>query len=393
MDMTKVLFCDRNDKYYQANISDFIQLVKRLTNWDLYFIDDLSHYSDKPNEWLDDVRSKISDADILVSFNGMNFLKSAGHFKDEFQKQLIKKIQSGTPIFARLWEYPYESIEDLMVPVCNVIGATPLYYRVYSKTNRPENDPNPYCTLFDKAKDALRDPDLFKGVNSVYADSATLINYDPVLFPMIDADPSSYRLVDPGDLFFKGSLGMKNTIAVRGDRFDSVQILYTGDMFINPFTDMMGRMHYGLQKNIKFAENIISYLDAAISKPMLYEAKCYELFNQLERRLGLLIEKQLSTEQILTWIKEHSEQVKLIRSNLGQLNFIELTNIICSHWKMFDSQILMDKEAFRHKCNGINKKERRYLAHPIKALRDGYNFSENSTLLIKQVLEALRINS
>jgi hypothetical protein len=394
--MTKVLFCDIDCEYYQEDLSNFIELTNSLTDWEFYHIDDFQYYLERADEWLDDLRNKIEMADILISFRGMDFLTICGTYKDEFQKQLIKKIQNGTPIFSRLWEHRrntiLESDEHVMQPIYNVVGASALYYRVYSRTNRPENDPNPYCTLFEKAKDALRDPDLFKGVNSVYGDSAALINYEPELFPMIDADPSGYQLVDDGDSFFTGSLGMKHTIAVRGDRFDSAQILYTGDMFENARTDVAGRVHYGIEKNVKFAANIIKYLDSAISKPVIHVTKCFELFNQLERRLGLLIENQLSTEQVIAWINENSEHVKFERTNLGQLNFIELTNIICSHWKIFDSKIDIDKEAFRHKCNGINKKERRYLAHPIKAVTDGYNFSENSTLLIIQVLGALPKN-
>jgi hypothetical protein len=378
---------------YQESVSKFIQLAEQITDWKFSYIEELQKFPDNPEEWLDDVRNKIDSCEIIISFNGMSFLMVTGTYRAEFQERLIKKIRSGTPVFSKLLEYRINSNsdfdEDLMKPICKTLGASALFYRVYSNTNRPQNDPNPYCTIFEKAKDELRDPELFKKVNSVYGDAAALINYEPELYPLIDAAPSDFQFVDQGDLFFNGSLGMKNTIAVRGDLFDSIQILYTGRMFENAYDDVMGRVHFGIEKNLKFAENIIKCLDAAVSKSVIYETKCYEMFSQLERRLGLLIESKLSSADVVVWIDEHSRENEYKRTNLGQLNFIELSKIICSHWTTFDSHIALDKEPFRLKCNAINKRERRYLAHPIKAETDGYDFSENSNQLISEVLKAL----
>ena len=192
-----------------------------------------------------------------------------------------------------------------------------------------------------------------------------------------------------GDLLFNGSLGMKNTIAVRADLFDSLQIFYTGRMFENPYTDIVGREHFGITKNKKLAENIIKCLDDAVDKPAPHINTCFELFNQLERRLGLLIEHKLTTEHIKTWLEQNAADEKYIRINLGQVNFAELVQLICSHWQSFAENIQLEKEEFRVKCLTINKRERRYLAHPIKAEAEGYEFSESSTKLIRQVLEAL----
>jgi hypothetical protein len=381
----------------QESVSKFVQLAMQLTNWQFDYIEEIQNFPGNPEGWLDDVRAKLDSCEIIISFRGMDFLKVAGTYSAEFQERIINKIRAGTPILTRLLEHRtnpnIEFDEDLMNPICKTLGASALYYRVYSNINRPEDDPNPYCTLFQKAKDELRDPELFKKVNSVYSDAAALINYEPELYPLIDADPSEFEFVDQGDMFFNGSLGFKNTIAVRGDRFDSIQILYTGRMFENAYDDVMGRTHFGIEKNLKFAENIIKCLDSAISKPEHYETKCYELFSQLERRLGLLIESKLSSAKVEEWIDEHATKSEYKRTNLGQLNFMELSNIICSHWTTFDGHIVVDKEQFRFKCKAINRRERRYLAHPIKAERDGYIFSENSSQKINEVLKALPLNN
>jgi hypothetical protein len=383
--MTRVLFCDMNHEHYQEVLSEFTQLVKQLTDWQLDFIDEIDGDA---NNWLNDVRNKIDASDILISFNGMSFLRVLGSFCDEFQTRIISKIQSGTPLFCKVIESRQTEV-NLMDPICKVIGASALYYRVYSDINRPENDPNPYCVTFDKAKSTLRDPELFKKVNSVYGDSSTLINYKAHLYPLIDVESSEYIFVDEGDLFFHGSLGMKNTIAVRGELFDSIQFLYTGRLFENPYTDIMGRLHYGITKNMRLAENVIKCLDSAIGKPVAHETMCYELFSQLERRLGLIIESKLTVKQISEWIDDNCKEASYLRSNLGQLNFSDLVKIICSHWNIFDSSVQLDKEVFRAKCNGINKKERRYLAHPIKAENEGYEFSQDSYRLIDDVLKSI----
>lgn len=386
--MTQVLLCDINYEHYKEDISDFIKLANQLTDWEFRYINKLHN---DPNEWLNDIREKIDSCDILISFNGMDFLQTAGSYCEDFQTRLISKIKDGTPIFCKLLEYSREK-KNLMQPICKVLGASALYYRVYSDINRPDNDPNPYCVTFDKAKSTLRDPEIFKGVDSVYGNSSVLINYEPNLYPLIDVETSEYKFVDEGDLLFHGSIGMKNTIVVRGDFFESSQFLYTGDLFENPRTDIKGRMHYGIRKNTRFAENIIKCLDSSISKFEAHETKCYELFSQLERQLGILIELHLSIEQINTWIEDNCQDSKFKRTNLGQLNFLELVKIICSHWKDFNNHIFLDKEQFRVKCNRFNKKERRYLAHPIKAESEGYEFNDHANQLIKEVLEAISLN-
>ena len=387
--MTKALLCDVNHEYYQEELSDFICLAKQITDWEFTYIDELqSHHIKDPNEWLNDVREKIDSSDILISFNGMSLLKLTGSFCDEFQTRLISKIKDGTPLLCKLLEHRKEEV-NLMKPICKVLGASALYYRVYSDINRPDNDPNPYCITFDKAKSTLRDPEIFKGVSSVYGNASSLINYEPNLYPLIDIESSEYKFVDEGDMFFHGAIGMKNTIVVRGDLFDSCQLLYSGHLFENPRTDFEGRMHYGISKNIRFAENVIKCLDSAISKSEAHETKCYELFSQLERQLGILIDTHLSEIQINQWIDDNCQDSNYKRANLGQLNFLDLVKIISSHWRYFDSYLLLEKEEFKAKCNGINKKERRYLAHPIKAENDGYEYSEHSYRIIKDVLNAL----
>ena len=387
--MTKALLCDINREYYQNHLSDFISLAKELTDWEFEYIDKLqSHHIKDPNEWLNDIRDKIDSSDILISFNGMDFLKMAGSFRDEFHTRLISKIKEGTPLLCKLLEHRKEEV-NLMQPICKVLGASALYYRVYSDINRPENDPNPYCITFDKAKSTLRDPQLFKGVKRVYGNRSSLVNYEPDLYPLIDIESTEYKFVDEGDLFFHGSLGMRNTIAVRGELYDSIQVLYTGDLFENSRTDMMGRLHHGINENKQFAKNIIQCIDDAIDKPEAHEATCYELFSQLERQLGILIDAHLNEEQINQWIDGNCQDSHYKRTNLGQLNFLELVKIISSHWRYFDSYLLLEKEEFKAKCNGINKKERRYLAHPIKAENDGYKYSEQSYRLIKDVLKAI----
>jgi hypothetical protein len=341
-----------------------------------------------PQEWLGCIKHQIESSDILISFSGMNFLQNMGDLEEEFQELIIRKVKSGTPVFCRLLEQRDEE-PKFMEAITKALGASPLYYRVYSKINRPDNDPNPYCATFSKANSTLRDPELFRGVNSVYSDASVLINYTPELYPLIDIDPMEYDFIDQGDLYFHGELGMRNTIAVRGDLFNSVQILYSGELFFNSRKDLFGRLHHGINENIRFAENIIKCLSSAVKKSEDHEVKCYELFSSLERRLGILIKSKLKESQINIWIDDNSHQAKFTRSNLGQLNFLELVKIICSHWESFSQSILLDKEEFRLKCKGINKRERRFLAHPIKAENEGYEYSEYSYCIIKEVNEAL----
>lgn len=389
--MTKVLLCDMNSERYEKDTSIFIDIAKKLVDWDFLFIHNINYYLDRPDIWLEDIRIKIAECEIIVSFNGMDFLKRIGNFRPEFQSLILDKIRGGTPILSKLIEHSrYNHFsEDVMQPICKQLGASALYYRVYSDVYTLEKDPNPYSTIYQKANDALRDPQLFSGVSEVYSDSAAIINYEPDYFPLIEINPQNYKLVDEGDLFFSGSLGMKNTIAVRADLFDSLQIFYTGRMFENPYTDSIGREYFGITKNKRLAENIIKCLDNSVDKPAHHINTCYELFNKLERGLGMLIEQKLTSQQIKTWLEQNAVENKYTKLNLGQVNFVELVKLICSHWQSFAKDIQLEKEELRFKCLKINKKERRYLAHPIKAEAEGYVFSESSTILIKQVLRAL----
>ena len=99
--------------------------------------------------------------------------------------------------------------------------------------------------------------------------------------------------VDEGDLLTVGNMGKKNDVAAHLAR-DKQCLLVVSGSHLRDRTATFGGLAPGFEDNRKFAENVIDELTARVRRPVNYSLSAYQIFCELEARLGEMIEQVLT---------------------------------------------------------------------------------------------------
>jgi hypothetical protein len=382
----------------------FLRLAAERGGWDVARSQTLEP-SINARQWVSDLEKGLQDANIIVGLGNFGALRSSGDQLKALLTIIRQKIKSGCPALLQTCEpvsfSPFAQSDRHIRNFFDSLGVHITANRVASSIREFELDPSLMYCILRKADDSLLDPILFDGVNEVAASSLRLIDYDFELFPVIEASRLHF-FVTEGDEPTHGNLGRKNAVAVRTSGNRECLIVLAG-FFLNDSVEIDGRrVSPGFEDNEVFANNLIDLLTfQARSKSDHIIA--YELFRELELRLGRMIQDTLT---VGTVNGDFSDLIpEQIRSKLvapdGKLDYsratyIHLVAILKALWPKFERHF--SDPAGRHLTRDevikplfeINGAQRVYLAHPHKAEQHNIKFGLQDVAAIRQALDLVR---
>lgn len=355
--------------------------------------------------WLSDLRRGIEQADIVVGLGNFFALIQAETELDELLMAFRRKISSGCPTLlsgcANLWSNAFPAGEQKIRALFDTFGIHLTSTKVASRIQEFVSHSSNLCCGFRKEDDALFDPGLFEGVESVWAYGSRLIQYEPEVFPLIEASGLHF-FVDEGDLRTIGNLGRRNAVAVKRVRNGQYLMVLAGGFFRDR-ADTFGGVMPGLEDNKHFAEMVISELTAHVSKPIDFGARSYVLFRELEARLGELVQKVLTRAsydgQFMGLLP--AEVQNKLRGDAGvpdysRAMYVDLVNIVHKLWPQFESIFAdsagepLTRNAVTRPLSSLNK-QRNYLAHPHKAKQHGREENSSDVEALSRALEMIRL--
>jgi hypothetical protein len=228
-----------------------------------------------------------------------------------------------------------------------------------------------------------------------------LIDYDPELFPIIEASPLHF-FVDPGDLRTSGNLGQRNAIAVRRSRNKECLIIFAG-AFLNDRSRTLGGMIPGIEDNLALAENLIDLLSSKARNKSDHISTAYELLRELEATLGKFIRNVLASCSVdgnFSELIPENIRVKLMTKDgvmdYSLATYIQLVGILKDQWSQFERHFAaaagrsVKREEVTKPLFEINTGQRIYLAHPHKAIERNIKFGPQDVAAIRDALFLIR---
>jgi hypothetical protein len=357
--------------------------------------------------WLARLRSELEEADMIVGLGNFLALMQSGSELSSVLALLSRKIESGCPALfdgcSSLLNGAFPEVEHQIRGLFDSYGIHITRTKVASTVRDYEAHSSSMCCAFYKDDDTLLDPRLFDNVDRIVGSSSRLIQYDSDVFPAVEASGVHF-FVDEGDLLTVGNMGKKNAVAAHLARGKKCLLVLSGS-YLRDRTATFGGLAPGCEDNRKFAENVIDELTARVRRPVNYSLSAYEIFCELEARLGEMI------EQVLTRLSGGSALCDLlpnevrgrIRTDSGMLDYgkamyRDLVLVLDHRWPDFQSYFvanaggLPSRGAITALLLEINEL-RKYLAHPIKAKQDGRTIATGDVEKLKSALELVRLAS
>jgi hypothetical protein len=397
----------RNSAPSSGEMPKFMQIAAAHAGWSVERATAFSSGMSGP-QWLGSLRDKLERADIIVSLGNYLALLQSNHELPCMLDIIRRKIDAGSPILldgcAGLWGGAFADLNSQIIKLLNYYGIRLTPKTVASRIHEFSPHSSSSCCVFHKTDDCLLDPDLFDDVDTVAASGNRLLQYEPDVYPLIESN-NLHFFVDEGDWETRGNLGKKNAIAVRRLRNNENVFVLTGSFFDDP-TKTMGGILPSIQDNRGFATNLIEKLDTLTRRSFASSASAYELFRELEARIGELIESVLSrvsSDGSFVTLLPPKIQEKL-RPKPDQIDFslatfVQLVTIIKDLWPRF-ARFFIDKtgqplgrELVTTPLFNINTHQRRYFAHPHKAKQQGLTLTAEDVAELKSMLEILRLAS
>jgi hypothetical protein len=153
--------------------------------------------------------------------------------------------------------------------------------------------------------------------------------------------------------------------------------VFAGDI-AKDMRETVGGLLHGFSENERMVCRIIDHLARSIDTEEKRSLIAYEKFSRLERKLGDLISDVLTRHLGKNEIHEAFPQEVL--QNLtkdgsydySQAHYNDLLRILWHNWDAFSPLFAISRTQIKRTLERINYGLRRYLAHPHKASRHGY---------------------
>jgi hypothetical protein len=398
---------DPADSWDQSPIPRFFCLALERAGWDTARAENFEAGMDGAR-WFSSLREGITGSDILVCLGNFHALLQSGTRISEFLTMIRDKIDSGCPA---VFQVPDSLGYGSFVSDCgkrkilnffDSYGVHLTTKRVTSRIHEFSSHGSPSCCIFRRADDSLLDPDLFQNVESVTGSGSHLLQYEPEIFPMVEASGLHFFVDVTTDFSIAGNLGQRNAVAVRRNH-ESQNLLVISGFFLNDRVETSGGVLPGFEDNVRFAESVIDFLTLKAQRKTQYVMTAYELFRELERRLGILIEsvlrRRISEEYFFNSIPASIREK--MRTQNGRFDYslatyAHLVQIIKAQWEEFEPffAVFPSQQSKHSSAIGllfkINMGQRVYLAHPHKASQQNVEFGPSDVALIKQALDLVR---
>jgi hypothetical protein len=238
-------------------------------------------------------------------------------------------------------------------------------------------------------------PEILGGVDKILLNSANELQYFENVFPVVQIGPS-HNLVDLGDLFVDRQLGSRPSVAVERRTETEFALVFAGDIAKDTRQTIGGLLH-GFAENEKAVTKVIDHLARSIDNEERRSLIAYEKFSRLERRLGRLIfdvlTKHLGNENIINAFPERVlENIKTDDGHDYSLaNYSDLLSIVWHNWDTFSPLFAISRKQLKKPLERINFGLRRYLAHPHKADRHGYQFRPEEVAAVETGLALIGV--
>lgn len=389
-----------------VQVPGFMQMAITRAGWEFSRPPVLDQGTDGP-KWVSDLRKGIEEADLLVGLGNFLAFVQSGADLEKLLMLIRQKIDSGCPALfdgcANLLSNSFPVVEKQILALIESYGIHITTTKVASRLPEFRLHSSDLCCGFHKEDDSLLDPRLFQDMESAWAYGNRLIQYEPDIFPLIEASGLHF-FVDKGDLLTVGNLGRKNAVAVSQVRNKRCLIVLSGNFF-HDRAETLGGTTPGVEDNKAFAENVIAELTSHVVRPIDFAVSSYALLRELEARLGDLIEKVLTgatTDGNFISLLPVEIQNKL-RSETGipdysRAMYVDLVNIVHKVWPQFEPFFVdqagkpMARKSVTKPLSSLNT-QRIYLAHPHKAKQHGRAENAEDVESLSRALEMVRLAS
>jgi hypothetical protein len=355
--------------------------------------------------WLADFEKCFADAQVIISLGDFTALLQWGDRLDQALALLRKKIDEGAPLVlsgacSLAATYPPETFGADQSQIRDLIGSYGIHITpitVASHIREMQTIASQMCCVFRSEDDALIDPQLFDGVDMLVAVGNHLIAYEPGVFPIVEACRAIHFFVDEGDMIHRGNLGQRNAVAVIQRLNGRGLIIAVTGRVLGDREQVIAGIVPGWDDNKTFGNNLIRFLTDYVRDRSPYApVKLYELFSELETRLGRLIQSVLVSHSV------YSDFSGLIPENVrnklqtpsgfdyGRATYIDLVVILRHQLIKFAHLFSLAGDDVLKLLFEINSGQRVHLAHPHKAAQLGVTFSADDAEALRRALELVR---
>lgn len=395
--MPRVLLLDA--AYPESVTPGFLRHAIERAGWDVDRPPVLRLGTNVPR-WVADFEKCFAEAQILVSLGNFEALMQWGDRFDHALALLRKEIDDGTPLVfsgACSLAGDYRPEKGQIRDTLGLYGIHITPIKVASRIQEVHTIASDLCCVFHSEDDDLIDPQLFDGVDKLVSAGNKLIAYEPGVFPIVEACRAVHFFVDQGDLIHQGNLGQRNAVAVVQRRNGRCLIIAITGRVLSDREQVMAGIVPGWEDNQRFAKNLISFVaDYVRDRSPYAPTKLYELFSELETRLGQLIQSVLVSYSLNN---DFSSLIpEGVRNKLqgpsgfdyGRATYIDLVVILRDQFAKFAHLFgLSGKDVLKFLFE-INLGQRVHLAHPHKAAQLGVRFTADDSEALRRALELVR---
>lgn len=385
------------DPIYEANhLTAFTNKARELYGWTFVRLSFSDSQAD-PIGYSKQVVTAVESADVILCFGDyfwFNFCQSI----PEFSKLIEQKLSSGTPFFLEFVRaaegLKSRQLHGSVGQFLRRLGVIPTQNRIFSVLDAHLDHESGGSCWFRSEDGCLMNPEILGGVDKILLNSANELQHSENVFPVVQVGPS-HNLVDQGDLFVDRQLGSRPSVAVERRTETEFALVFAGDIAKDTRQTFGGLVH-GFAENEKVVTKVIDHLARSMDTEEKRSLIAYEKFSRLERRLGELISraltKRLGNENIVNAFPE--QVLDNIRTDDGHdyslANYSDLLNIVWYNWDTFSPLFAISRTQSKKTLERINYGLRRYLAHPHKANRHGYQFHLDEVAAVESGLALIR---
>lgn len=384
--------------YGEDRTTEFARLCSEQFGWQIRRMPPLDQTTDIA-AWLQRLNECVDTSDIYICLGNFYILRMAGADRlGDLVDRMLTRIRGGVPILAEVRPEDVEGASNLggdQIPrLIRSFEMRPTALKLASSAHEYEGHSSTINCWFRKTDDCLRDPVLFRGIDRVAIAAPFLLNYDGDAVPIIDAGPDHY-FVNRGDLIDLPPPGVRPAVAAVRRTDNELQLVISGSALRDP-TETLGGVLPNIHDNAVFAERVVQMLHEHGARKSRLRGDAYELFFQIERALGSVVQKVLAPELSQDWLKRAPDWVRKELENgrgaeWGRATFKHLAAIIYDDWLSFARAFAgTSRDDFRALFYGINAEERRYLAHPHRSHVEGTEFGPEALERLRKALSIAR---
>jgi hypothetical protein len=302
----------------------------------------------------DNGKEAYKKADWLVRNSGALIIREEVSFlNDEIFRQIVlERLKQGLKVLVIAPPKPSAQVPDYSLePFINYFGIERTDIGVFSDTPFEKTDKiSPRLFEVNRAEHpyAFRDMQLFADVDRVIIDSANILKLHGAAQSLLVAPTEKTAVVDISkDLFVDWSSPDLPVLAGNYHlESGGALIVLFGSLLHDPYTGYRGHNFDGIDNNLQFARNLITYLTGRGKSTRDYELEAYGLLRRIERNLVDVVRYGLSDKEKQWW--EYCVPDKIKDKCKGRckregeklppeayLELIDLIKLIQTNWDSF----------------------------------------------------------